>query len=85
MLHSREGGGGASWLPSMQWSSPPSSRPGAGPPRPRRPVRYLVDAVREAYAGGYGTAHMLYGVLVAVGLAAPAVAVGTRVFRTAGA
>jgi len=49
------------------------------------PFRYLVDAVRDAYVGSYATAHMLYGVLVAVGLTAVAVIVGTRVFRTAGA
>lgn len=49
------------------------------------PFRYLVDAVRDAYVGSYATAHMLYGVLVAVGLTAVAVMVGTRVFRTAGA
>ncbi|GGS27678.1 ABC transporter permease [Streptomyces griseoviridis] len=49
------------------------------------PFRYLVDALRDAYVGQYATAHMLYGVLVAVGLAVLSVAVGTRVFRTAGA
>ncbi|GAA3590313.1 ABC transporter permease [Streptomyces osmaniensis] len=49
------------------------------------PFRYLVDAVRDAYVGSYATAHMLYGVLVAVVFAALAVTVGTRVFRTAGA
>ncbi|MCF3133765.1 ABC transporter permease [Streptomyces olivochromogenes] len=49
------------------------------------PLRYLVDAVRDAYVGSYTTAHMLYGVLVAVAFAALAVTVGTRVFRTAGA
>ncbi|MGW5099143.1 ABC transporter permease [Streptomyces sp. NPDC004100] len=49
------------------------------------PFRYLVDAVRDAYVGRYASAHMLYGSLVAVGFAALAVAVGTRVFRTAGA
>ncbi|UXY21983.1 ABC transporter permease [Streptomyces cynarae] len=49
------------------------------------PFRYLVDAVRDAYVGQYTSAHMLYGVLVAVGSAALAVTVGTRVFRTAGA
>lgn len=49
------------------------------------PFRYLVDAVRAAYAGGYATAPMLYGVLVALGLTALAVSAGTRVFRTAGA
>ncbi len=49
------------------------------------PFRYLVDAMRDAYVGHYATAHMLYGVLVAVGFAALAVTAGTRVFRTAGA
>ncbi|MFJ3666425.1 ABC transporter permease [Streptomyces sp. NPDC090106] len=49
------------------------------------PFRYLVDAMRDAYVGRYATAHMLYGVLVAVALAALSVTVGTRVFRTAGA
>ncbi|MGW3105861.1 ABC transporter permease [Streptomyces sp. NPDC001100] len=48
------------------------------------PFRYLADAVRDAYVGAYTTAHMLYGVLVALGFAAVAVTVGTRVFRTAG-
>ncbi|MEU9090702.1 ABC transporter permease [Streptomyces sp. NPDC087901] len=49
------------------------------------PFRYLVDAVRDAYVGSYATAHMLYGVLAALGFAAIAVTVGTRVFRRAGA
>jgi hypothetical protein len=49
------------------------------------PFRYLVDAVRDAYVGAYTTGPMLYGVLVAVAFAALSVAVGTRVFRTAGA
>jgi ABC-2 type transport system permease protein len=49
------------------------------------PFRYLVDAVRDAYVGRYTGAHMLYGVLVAVGFSAFTVTVGTRVFRTAGA
>ncbi|QIY73472.1 ABC transporter permease [Streptomyces sp. RLB1-33] len=49
------------------------------------PFRYLVDAVRDAYVGSYATAHMLYGVLVALGFAALSVTVGTRVFRKAGA
>jgi ABC-2 type transport system permease protein len=49
------------------------------------PFRYLVDAVRDAYVGSYATAHVLYGVLVALGFAALAVTVGTRVFRKAGA
>ncbi|MGW7463197.1 ABC transporter permease [Streptomyces xantholiticus] len=49
------------------------------------PFRYQVEAVREAYTGEYATTTMLYGVLVAVGLAALSVTVGTRVFRRAGA
>lgn len=49
------------------------------------PFRYLVDAMRDAYAGTYTSAHMLYGVLVAVAFATLAVTVGTRAFRTAGA
>ncbi|MEU8788742.1 ABC transporter permease [Streptomyces sp. NPDC048643] len=49
------------------------------------PFRYLVDAVRDAYVGSYATAHMLYGVLVALGFATLAVTVGTRVFRRVGA
>lgn len=49
------------------------------------PFRYLVDAVRDAYVGSYATAHMLYGVLVALGFAALAVTLGTRVFKKAGA
>ncbi|WP_086828819.1 ABC transporter permease [Streptomyces sp. NRRL B-24572] len=49
------------------------------------PFRYLVDAVREAYIGHYTTPTMLYGVLVALGLTALAVTVGTRTFRSAGA
>ncbi|MER5300417.1 ABC transporter permease [Streptomyces lasiicapitis] len=48
------------------------------------PFRYLVDAVRDAYVGEYATTTMLYGVLVAVGFAVLAVAVGTRVYRDAG-
>lgn len=49
------------------------------------PFRYLVDAVRDAYVGSYATAHMLYGVLVALTFTALAVTVGTRVFRRVGA
>ncbi|MEE1810057.1 ABC transporter permease [Streptomyces sp. BE133] len=49
------------------------------------PLRYPVDALRDAYIGQYATASMLYGVLVALGFAALAVTVGTRVFRSAGA
>ncbi|MFI9026989.1 ABC transporter permease [Streptomyces sp. NPDC053560] len=49
------------------------------------PLRYLVDAVRDAYMGHYATVPMLYGVLVALAFAALSVTVGTRVFRRAGA
>ncbi|WMX45016.1 ABC transporter permease [Streptomyces roseicoloratus] len=49
------------------------------------PFRYLVDAVRDAYVGHYATPTMFYGVLVALGLTALAVTVGTRTFRRAGA
>ncbi|GGX41849.1 ABC transporter permease [Streptomyces fructofermentans] len=49
------------------------------------PFRYLVDAMRDAYVGAYATGSMLYGALVALGLAAVAVTVGTRVFVRAGA
>ncbi|SCF86044.1 ABC transporter permease [Streptomyces sp. Ncost-T10-10d] len=49
------------------------------------PLRYPADAIRDAYIGRYATASMLYGVLVALGFAALAVTVGTRVFRRAGA
>ncbi|APE23941.1 MULTISPECIES: ABC transporter permease [Streptomyces] len=45
------------------------------------PFRYLVDAVREAYIGHYTTPTLLYGVLVALAVAALAVTVGTRTFR----
>ncbi|MFD7295540.1 ABC transporter permease [Streptomyces sp. NPDC059897] len=47
------------------------------------PLRYLVDAMRDAYVGHYATANMLYGVLVALAFAALAVTVGTRGFRRA--
>lgn len=49
------------------------------------PLRYLVDAVRDAYMGSYATSHMLYGALVAVAFAVVALAAGARVFRRAGA
>ncbi|MGW2229278.1 ABC transporter permease [Streptomyces formicae] len=49
------------------------------------PFRYLVDAVRAGYVGGYGTTAMLYGVLMALGFVVFSVTVGTRVFKKAGA
>ncbi|MFJ9178378.1 ABC transporter permease [Streptomyces sp. NPDC102360] len=47
------------------------------------PLRYLVDAMRDAYVGRYATANMLYGVLVSLAFAALAVTIGTRGFRRA--
>ncbi|WP_255951988.1 ABC transporter permease [Streptomyces odontomachi] len=49
------------------------------------PLRYLVDAVRDAYVGHYATTSMLYGVLVSLAFTALAVTIGTRTFRKAGA
>ena len=49
------------------------------------PFRYLVDAVRAAFVGDYGSRQVGLGALVAVGLAVISVAVGTRFFRKAGA
>jgi ABC-2 type transport system permease protein len=53
------------------------------------PFRCPVDAVRDAYVGSYvgsyATDTLLYGALVAVSFAAPAVTVGTGVFKTSGA
>jgi ABC-2 type transport system permease protein len=49
------------------------------------PFRYLVDAMRDAYLGHYGTHAMLEGAAVAVALACCALTVGTRVVRRAGA
>ncbi|MFJ8952498.1 ABC transporter permease [Streptomyces sp. NPDC102381] len=49
------------------------------------PLRYLVDAMRDAFVGHYATANMLYGVLVSLAFAALAVTVGTRGFRRASA
>jgi ABC-2 type transport system permease protein len=48
------------------------------------PLRYLVDAVRSAYAGDYTSPDMLYGTVAAAVCAALAVTVGTRGFRRAG-
>ncbi|WP_327666119.1 MULTISPECIES: ABC transporter permease [unclassified Streptomyces] len=49
------------------------------------PLRYLVDAMRDAFVGHYATANMLYGVLVSLAFATLAVTVGTRGFRRAAA
>ncbi|MEU7648611.1 MULTISPECIES: ABC transporter permease [Streptomyces] len=49
------------------------------------PFRYLVDAVRAGYVGDYASTTMLYGVLMALAFVLLSVAVGTRVYKKAGA
>jgi ABC-2 type transport system permease protein len=44
------------------------------------PFRYIIDAMREAYNGHYANTIMLEGVLVALGLAAVCLVLGSRVF-----
>ena len=44
------------------------------------PFRYIIDAMRECYAGRYANMIMLEGVLVSVGLAALCLWVASRVF-----
>jgi ABC-2 type transport system permease protein len=44
------------------------------------PFRYIIDAMRSAFMGQYATTVMLEGVLVAVGLAALGLWLGSRVF-----
>jgi ABC-2 type transport system permease protein len=44
------------------------------------PFRYIIDAMRSAFTGQYATTVMLEGVLVAVGLAAVCLWLGSRVF-----
>ncbi len=44
------------------------------------PFRYIIDAMRSAFYGQYATTVMLEGVLVAVGLAAVCLWLGSRVF-----
>ncbi|GJF19825.1 hypothetical protein SHO565_06630 [Streptomyces sp. HO565] len=46
-------------------------------------MRPICGETEDAHVGSRATAHMLYGVLVAVAFTAPAVTVGTRVCRTA--
>jgi ABC-2 type transport system permease protein len=45
------------------------------------PLRYIVDAMRDAFLGRYATAAVAEGLAVAVVLAAASVAVGVRTFR----
>ncbi|WP_181765465.1 ABC transporter permease [Streptomyces albidus (ex Kaewkla and Franco 2022)] len=49
------------------------------------PFRYLVDAVRAAFVGDYGDGKVALGALVAVLFAAVSMALGSHVFRRAGA
>jgi ABC-2 type transport system permease protein len=44
------------------------------------PFRYMIDAMREAYAGQYWNAIMIEGLCVAVGVAALCLWLGSRVF-----
>ena len=44
------------------------------------PFRYIIDAMREAYAGQYFNTIMVEGIAVAVGLAALCLWLGSRVF-----
>lgn len=46
------------------------------------PFRYVIDAMREAYAGQYWNAIMVEGICVAVGMAAILLWLGSRVFVT---
>lgn len=48
------------------------------------PLRYLVEAVRAAFLGQYGSTAMIRGALMAAALAAVSVLLGARVFRKAG-
>jgi ABC-2 type transport system permease protein len=49
------------------------------------PLRYLVEAVRAAFLGQYGSTTMIRGALVAAVLASVAIFLGARIFRKAGA
>jgi ABC-2 type transport system permease protein len=44
------------------------------------PFRYIIDAMRSGFAGQYTSMVMLEGVLVAVGMAAAGLWLGSRVF-----
>jgi len=44
------------------------------------PFRYIIDAMREAYAGHYASTIMVEGILVSVGLAALCLWIASRVF-----
>jgi ABC-2 type transport system permease protein len=49
------------------------------------PFRYIVDAVRAAVVGDYGSGDLALGALVAAAMAAVSLTVGTQLFRKAGA
>jgi ABC-2 type transport system permease protein len=49
------------------------------------PFRYIVDAVRAAMVGDYGSGDLALGALVAAALATVSITVGTQLFRKAGA
>ncbi|MFI5519886.1 ABC transporter permease [Streptomyces platensis] len=49
------------------------------------PLRYLVEAVRAAFLGQYGSTAMIRGALMAAALAAVSLFLGARVFRKSGA
>jgi len=44
------------------------------------PFRYIIDAMREAYAGHYANTIMVEGILVSVGLAGLCLWIASRVF-----
>jgi ABC-2 type transport system permease protein len=44
------------------------------------PFRYIINAMREGYAGHYGGAVMVEGVAVSIGLAAACLWLADRVF-----
>lgn len=45
------------------------------------PLRYIVEAIRELFLGNYFNHTVILGVIIAVGIAALAVILGTRTFR----
>lgn len=49
------------------------------------PFRYIVEAVRAAVAGDWGSGDLALGAVVAAALAAVSLTVGTQLFRKAGA
>jgi len=45
------------------------------------PFRYIVDAMRQVFSGGYANTTVLWGALVSVALAVVCVIVGVRRFQ----